>query len=50
MSMTQEQIERLLAAEDRAERDIAYQESIVLAAELIDGTRYRYIISNQSDR
>lgn len=38
---TQEEINRLLAAEDNAERESSFAESIRMDAQQISGTRYR---------
>ena len=41
----QQQIERLLNAIDRCQRDIAYVSAIKFDAQQIDGTRYRIRLS-----
>lgn len=44
---TSADIEKIIETTDRLERDIAFVNSLVMAPQLIQGTRYKYVFNNE---
>lgn len=46
---TEEEITRLLSAEDRAKRNSDFVDTVVMDASLVEGTRYKFVLTNAPD-